>query len=184
MTPPCLTLSIIRYGSRVKWSNLGNGVAPYSIPRRCSYWKGSLRVTLNYDRQLYFFSLLNNNEKSSSDWTDPKLDLSQFHYYQVFIDVGVIICFNITFITFLYFVKRKNRSRNSNKKKKRNKKIASNKLRKISALFHQFLRWVEIKLTKSTSKIFKKPSSKQKLNIILLLYKLLVSAHVFIKKLV
>ena len=24
----CLTLSIIRYGSMVKWSNLGNGVAP------------------------------------------------------------------------------------------------------------------------------------------------------------
>ena len=28
MIPPCLTLSIIRYGSRVKWSNPGNGVAP------------------------------------------------------------------------------------------------------------------------------------------------------------
>ena len=26
--PPCLTLSIIRYGSRVKWSNPGKGVAP------------------------------------------------------------------------------------------------------------------------------------------------------------
>ena len=25
--PPCLTLSIIRYGSRVKWSNPGKGVA-------------------------------------------------------------------------------------------------------------------------------------------------------------
>ena len=28
LMPPCLTLSIIRYGSRVKWSNPGNGVAP------------------------------------------------------------------------------------------------------------------------------------------------------------
>ena len=27
--PPCLTLSIIRYGSRVKWSNPGKGVAPF-----------------------------------------------------------------------------------------------------------------------------------------------------------
>ena len=27
LIPPCLTLSIIRYGSRVKWSNPGNGVA-------------------------------------------------------------------------------------------------------------------------------------------------------------
>ena len=26
--PPCLTLSIVRYGSRVKWSNPGKGVAP------------------------------------------------------------------------------------------------------------------------------------------------------------
>ena len=25
---PCLTLSIIRYGSNVKWNNPGNGVAP------------------------------------------------------------------------------------------------------------------------------------------------------------
>ena len=29
---PCLTLSIIRYGSRVKWSNPGKGVAPSPTP--------------------------------------------------------------------------------------------------------------------------------------------------------
>ena len=29
LMPPCLTLSIIRYGSRVKWSNPGKRVAPY-----------------------------------------------------------------------------------------------------------------------------------------------------------
>ena len=28
LMPPCLTLSIIRYWSRVKWSNPGNGIAP------------------------------------------------------------------------------------------------------------------------------------------------------------
>ena len=28
LMPPCLTLSIIMYVSRVKWSNLGKGVAP------------------------------------------------------------------------------------------------------------------------------------------------------------
>ena len=28
---PYLTLSIIRYGSRVKWSNQGNGVAPLHL---------------------------------------------------------------------------------------------------------------------------------------------------------
>ena len=32
LMPPCLTLSIIRYGSRVKWSNPGKGVAPFPTP--------------------------------------------------------------------------------------------------------------------------------------------------------
>ena len=39
------------YISRVKWSNPGKGEAP-SPPLRCSsYWKGSLLVALDYDRQ-------------------------------------------------------------------------------------------------------------------------------------
>ena len=41
------TLSTIRWRSRVKWSNPGNGVAPSPIPRCGSYRKGSLRVTLD-----------------------------------------------------------------------------------------------------------------------------------------
>ena len=49
----CLTLSIIRYVSRVKWSNPGKGVAPSPTPRCSSYRKGSLRVTLDYGCQLY-----------------------------------------------------------------------------------------------------------------------------------
>ena len=39
LIPPCLTLSTIRHVSRVKWSNLGNGVAPSPAPRCCSYSK-------------------------------------------------------------------------------------------------------------------------------------------------
>ena len=50
----CLTLSIIRYVWTVKWSNLGKGVAPLPTPRCSSYRKGSLRVTLDYGRLLYF----------------------------------------------------------------------------------------------------------------------------------
>ena len=50
LIPPCLTFSIIRYGSRVKWSNPGNGVAPSPTPWCSSYRKGSLRVTLDYGR--------------------------------------------------------------------------------------------------------------------------------------
>ena len=58
LIPPCLTLSIIRYGSGVKWSNPGKGVAPFLTPWCSSYRKGSLRVTLDYGRQLYFMLTL------------------------------------------------------------------------------------------------------------------------------
>ena len=44
---PCLTLSIIKSIWRLKWSNPGNGVVPSLTPQCSSYWKGSLRVTLN-----------------------------------------------------------------------------------------------------------------------------------------
>ena len=50
---PCLTLSIIRLGSRVKWSNPGKGVASCPTPWCSSYWKGTLQVTLDYGRQIY-----------------------------------------------------------------------------------------------------------------------------------
>ena len=32
LMPHCLTLSIIRYGSRVKWSNPGKGIVPSPTP--------------------------------------------------------------------------------------------------------------------------------------------------------
>ena len=53
---PCLTLSILRYRSRVKLSNPGKGVAPSPTPRCISYRKGNLRVTLDYGRQLYLLT--------------------------------------------------------------------------------------------------------------------------------
>ena len=55
LIPPCLTLSNIRYVSRVKWSNPEEGEMPSPTPRCSSYWKGSFLVTLDYDRQLYFY---------------------------------------------------------------------------------------------------------------------------------
>ena len=54
--PLCLTLSIIRYGSRVKWNNPGKGVAAFTTPWCSSYRKGNLRVTSKYGHQLYFIS--------------------------------------------------------------------------------------------------------------------------------
>ena len=38
-----------------KMEHPGNGVAPSPTPQCSSYWKGSLQVTLNYGRQLYYF---------------------------------------------------------------------------------------------------------------------------------
>ena len=46
LMPPRLILRIIRRGSRVKWSNPGNVVAPSPTPLNSCYKKGSLRVTL------------------------------------------------------------------------------------------------------------------------------------------
>ena len=57
MIPPCLTLSSIRYISRVKWSNPGKGVASSPTTRCRSYWKGSDLVALDYGRQLLIFWL-------------------------------------------------------------------------------------------------------------------------------
>ena len=53
LIPPCLTLSIIRYVSMVKWSNPEKGVASALTPRCSSYRKGSFRVALDYGHQLY-----------------------------------------------------------------------------------------------------------------------------------
>ena len=58
LIPPCLTSSIIRNVSRVKWSNPEKGVDPFPTPKRSSYWKGSLLVALDYGRQLYFYFTL------------------------------------------------------------------------------------------------------------------------------
>ena len=64
MMLPYLTLSIIRLGSRVKWSNPGKGIAPFPTLRFCSYWKRSLRVTFDYGRQqLYYIAVMNNEIK-------------------------------------------------------------------------------------------------------------------------
>ena len=58
LMPPCLILRIISYGSRVKWSNLGKGVALSPTLWCSSYRKGSLWVTLNYGRHLYLLTIL------------------------------------------------------------------------------------------------------------------------------
>ena len=56
LMPPCLTLSIIRYRSKVKWSNPRKGVAPSPTLWFSSYQKGSLWVTIDYSHQLYLLT--------------------------------------------------------------------------------------------------------------------------------
>ena len=53
LMPPGLTLSIIRYGSRVKWSNPGKGIVPTPTPwcRGGALSKKGLRITLDYGCQ-------------------------------------------------------------------------------------------------------------------------------------
>ena len=58
LMPLCLTLIILRYGSRVKWSNPGKGVASSPTPWCSSYRKGSFRVALDYSRQLLLLIFL------------------------------------------------------------------------------------------------------------------------------
>ena len=74
LVPPCLTLSIIRYVSRVKWSSPGKGVSPSPTPRCSSYWKESLCVTLDYSCQLYLYKYdltLNNPQGLTCHKTQP-----------------------------------------------------------------------------------------------------------------
>ena len=57
LIPPCLTLSIIRYGSRIKWSNPGKEIVPFPTPWCSRYRKGSLQVILDYD-YLFIYNCL------------------------------------------------------------------------------------------------------------------------------
>ena len=67
-----LTLSSIRYVSRVKWNNPGKGVAPSPTPQCSSYRKGNLQITLDYGRQLYF------TYGSKCNWENSKEKSEQF----------------------------------------------------------------------------------------------------------
>ena len=61
LMPPCLTLSITREGSMVKWSNPRKGVAPSPTPWCSSYWIRSLRSS---STTVANFTYLQFNDKS------------------------------------------------------------------------------------------------------------------------
>ena len=82
--PPRLALSAIRWGSRVNWSNLGNGVVPSPTPRCRSYWNGSL---LGHPRlwssTLHFYSFVNKFIYKSGIRKKNKKTLSVFSFYEI-----------------------------------------------------------------------------------------------------
>ena len=78
LIPPCLILSIMRYVSRVKWSNPGKGVAPSRTPRCRGYWKGSLLVALDYGHQLFYFQILYSLYQSFGDYTE-RINYNWYH---------------------------------------------------------------------------------------------------------
>ena len=85
---PCLTLSIIRSGSRVKWSNPGKGVAPSPTPRFSSYRKGSLQVILDYSCQLYLLYLF----KKQNGGKKEKMNMNKLFMRMNLISIYRVIC--------------------------------------------------------------------------------------------
>ena len=55
LIPPCLTYSIIRYISRVKWSNLGKGVPPFSTTTIEKEAFGSVSTTICIYAYIYMY---------------------------------------------------------------------------------------------------------------------------------
>ena len=81
LIPPCLTLGIKSYVSRIKWSNSGKGVVPSPTPQCSSYWKGSLWVALDLKVVWIQFSF-----PWTSCLTKPKvssLPLPKEYFYKV-----------------------------------------------------------------------------------------------------
>ena len=84
LIPPCLTLSNIRYVSRVKWRNPGKGVAAFPTPRCRRYWKESLLVALDYGRQLYLYIYLHRHLVMPSAWISLTLSRHPLHIVHCF----------------------------------------------------------------------------------------------------
>ena len=71
LIPPYITLSNIRYVSRVNWSNPGKGAAPSPTTWCSSYWKGSFQVALDYGHQLNYLLIIGQVGKvfGRGDWS-------------------------------------------------------------------------------------------------------------------
>ena len=59
-----LNTQVLRYGSRVKWSNPGKGEVPSSSPR----WKGNLRSAFDKGYKLYFICIKRDLASNNLQW--------------------------------------------------------------------------------------------------------------------
>ena len=59
LMPPCLTLNIIRYRSRVKWSNQGKGVI--AIEKVVFEWPSPMITNFTFTFLIYYYYYNNNN---------------------------------------------------------------------------------------------------------------------------
>ena len=105
LIPLCLTLSIIRYVSRVKWSNPGKGVVSSPTPWCSSYRKGRLRVTLDYGRRLYLLKLQNRLKSTKYILVSPSpspLSFSLPHTHTHTLYLSLSLSLSLTFLLSLY----------------------------------------------------------------------------------
>ena len=106
--PPCLTLSIIRYGSRVKWSNPGKGVAPSPTPW-CS--KLSKREPSGHPRLwsptllhiVYNFHMTCSNSSFSLTMVMPTSHFSAFPWLCCLLPIGYSVLWAYTSTTITEF---------------------------------------------------------------------------------
>ena len=104
LIPPCLTLSNVQYVSRVKWSNPGKGVALSSTLRCSSYRKGSLRVALDYSRQLYLLTRRSVNSDQQLKWMVVVQIEAYIDLYRVF-STGHSVCLHEKCENIIRFIK-------------------------------------------------------------------------------
>ena len=109
---------------RVKWSNPEKGLSPFPTPRCSSYWKGSLQVTLDEGRQIYFLLIRNWKyvyKKNLLSWfclvllhishcrlfnTNPVYTLTHTHthiYIYIYIYIYVCVCVCVCVLKTFYW---------------------------------------------------------------------------------
>ena len=97
LIPPCLILNNIRYVSRVKWSNPGKGVAPFSTPQCSSYWKRSIQVAnFTYLLTLYIYIYIyiirvQPNSEPNAEFNGCHLYIHTYIYIYIYIYIYMYI---------------------------------------------------------------------------------------------